>query len=171
MRNGHLTILRSSDSRKSLIIERYMRSLRLLNVLKKLEILWGVPSFRHLKVVFRLSYLSPPLIGLHVKLIINKVLLLRHIRHQHPPLYRWALQGWHLSKIASLVIVLKLGDARMWRSHTCLVAFDATTHDIISATESRQPSLTTPCEIAIDHIRTLQGRFIKVNLSILQLAV
>ena len=88
MRNGHLTILRSSDSRKSLIIERYMRPLRLLKVLKKLEILWGVPSFRHLNVVFRLSYLSPPLISLHVKLIINEILLLRHIRHQHPPLYR-----------------------------------------------------------------------------------
>lgn len=88
MQDWHLTILRSSYSRKSLIIERYMRPLRLLKVLKKLEILWGVPSFRHLNVVFRLSYLSPTLIGLHVKLIINKVLLLRHIRHQHPPLYR-----------------------------------------------------------------------------------
>ena len=88
MRDWHLTILRSSYSRKSLIIERYMRPLRLLKVRKKLEILWGVPSFRHLNVVFRLFYLSPTLIGLHVKLIINKVLLLRHIRHQHPPLYR-----------------------------------------------------------------------------------
>jgi len=65
-----------------------MRSVRLLIVLKKLEILWGVPSFRHLNVVLRLPHLSPPLISLHVKLIINEILLLRHIGHQHAPLYR-----------------------------------------------------------------------------------
>jgi hypothetical protein len=171
MRNGQLSMPRSTDSRKSLIVERYMRSVRLLIVLKKLEILWGVPSFRHLNLVLRLSHLSPPLISLHVKLIINEILLLRHVRHQHAPLYRRALQGWHLSEIASLVVVLKLRDTRLWRSHTCLVAFAAATHDRVSATESRQPSLTTPCGIGIYPVRTLQRRFIKVHLSILKLGM
>ena len=87
MRNGQLSMPRSTNSRKSLIIERYVRSVRLLIVLKKLEILWGVPSFRHLNVVLRLSHLSPALIGLHVKLIIDEILLLRHVRHQHATLY------------------------------------------------------------------------------------
>ena len=64
-----------------------MRPLRVLKVLEKLEIHRGVPSLGHLNVVFRLSNLSPPLIGLHVQLIIDKILLLWHIRHQHAPLY------------------------------------------------------------------------------------
>ena len=88
MRDGQLSMPRSPDSRKSLIIQWYVRSVRLLIVLKELEILWGVPSFRHLNVVLRLPHLSPALISLHVKLIIEKILLLRHVRHQHAPLYR-----------------------------------------------------------------------------------
>ena len=154
-----------------------MRALRLLIVLKKLEIHWGVPSFRQLNVVFRLPHLSPPLISLHVKLIINKILLLWHIRHYHAPLYRRTLHGWHLSEVASfivvVVVVLELRDTRMWRSHhTCLVAFAAATHDIICATESHRqstPTLTTPSGISIHPSHPLQGRFKKVHLSILQL--